>query len=110
MFSSNIRKVTTFVDTNKTQKIFTKSKAVLASSANVSEGNVRSFEEIPSPPGLPFVGHLQMFFKKENAEDLTKFVKNLQAEYGSIVRYDCPYNVFFKIIKYLIKIKSTWNG
>ena len=86
MLSTKLQKVITFVDKNKAQKIFAKSKSAVASFTNVKEENLKSIEEIPSPPGLPFIGNMQMFLKKENAEDLTKFVKNLQAEYGNIVR------------------------
>ena len=87
MFFTKLQKLITFVDKNKAQKIFTKSKSALASFADVKEENLKSIDEMPTPPGLPLIGNLQMFLNKENAEDLTKFVKKLQADYGNIIRY-----------------------
>ena len=87
MLFTKLQKLITFVDKNKAQKIFTKSKSALASFADVKEENLKSIDEMPTPPGLPLIGNLQMFLNKENAEDLTKFVKKLQADYGNIIRY-----------------------
>ena len=44
------------------------------------------FDDIPSPPGLPLLGHLPLLLRRENAENMPRFAAELRAEYGDIVR------------------------
>ena len=47
---------------------------------------VQKFENIPALPGLPIIGNLHQFLKKENANDLSKFAADLKMKYGDMVR------------------------
>ena len=70
--------------TTATKNVF-RQKSALASSAEMLR-DVKSFEDVPSPPGLPIFGHLHLIMKKENAENMVGFFNGLQAKYGNIVR------------------------
>ena len=62
-----------------------RNRSAIASTSEIVD-KVKRFEEIPSPPGLPLIGHITSFLKKENAMNLPKFGKKLQEKYGDIVR------------------------
>jgi len=66
-----------------------RNKSAIASTSEIVE-NVKRFEEIPSPLGLPLIGHMASFLKKENAMNLPNFGKKLQEKYGDIVRLKVP--------------------
>ena len=71
-------------DGPKVLQTFRRSKPTLAASAEA----VKDFHEIPSPPGLPLLGHLFAFMK--NGNRLDKYACELQAQYGNIVRLHFP--------------------
>jgi len=89
MFPSRIRNVLISCDRNTVTKCVSRQKSALASSAEIFE-DVKSFDDIPSPPGLPIFGHLHLLMKKENAENMVGFFGGLQAKYGNIVRIKVP--------------------
>ena len=57
-----------------------------SAAAAAPETEIRSLEDIPSPPKVPLLGHLPMFFEKKNAYDMTTFAAGLHEKYGDIVR------------------------
>ena len=89
MFSARFRSVLISCDRNTVTKCVLRQKSALASSAEMLE-DVKSFDEVPSPPGLPIFGHLHLMMKKENAENLIECFNGLQAKYGNIFRYELP--------------------
>ena len=87
MFPAQIRNVLISCDRNTATKCILRQKSALASSAEMLD-DVKSFEDVPSPPGLPIFGHLHLIMKKENAENMVGFFNGLQAKYGNIVRFE----------------------
>ena len=75
---------------SSTIKCLSKNKSAMAASAEVFEDNVKSFNEIPSPPESWFFGHAPLFMKKENAEHLDQWAAGLQQQYGYMVRLRLP--------------------
>ena len=71
-------------DGSKVLQMFRRSKPTLAASSEA----VKDFQEIPSPPGWPILGHLFAFMKNEKRLD--KFASELRAEYGDMVRLYFP--------------------
>ena len=69
---------------SKIPQMFRRSKPSLAASSEA----VKDFQEIPSPPGWPLVGHLIAFMKNERRLD--KYTSELQAQYGDMVRLHFP--------------------
>ena len=64
--------------------------AITTSAAADLVEDVKRYEDIPSPPALPFLGHIHMFLNKDNAYDMSTFAKGLQAKYGNVVRLSLP--------------------
>ena len=50
--------------------------------------NAKPMEEIPSPPKLPIIGHMNIFTK--HAKTQHKFQDEIRKRYGNIVRYRVP--------------------
>ena len=71
-------------DGSKVLQMFRRSKPTLAASQEA----VKDFQEIPSPPGWPILGHLFAFMKNEARLD--KFARELRAQYGDMVRLHFP--------------------
>ena len=65
-------------------QMFRRSKPTLAASSEV----VKNFQEIPSPPSWPVLGHLTAFMKNERRLD--RYASELQAQYGDMVRLHFP--------------------
>ena len=68
----------------KVLQMFRRSKPSLAASSEL----VKDFQEIPSPPGWPLLGHLIDFMKNEKRLD--KYASELRAQYGDMVRLYFP--------------------
>ena len=56
--------------------------------SSLARSQVKSFEEIPSPAGLPFLGHLLPFLR--NSARLDKLAGELQTQLGDIIRLSLP--------------------
>ena len=67
-------------------KCVSKNKSAVAAAAHHVQDEVKKFEDIPALPGLPVIGNLHQFLKKENADNLFKFFARLRSEHGDIVR------------------------
>ena len=50
--------------------------------------NAKPMHEIPSPPKLPIIGHLNLFIK--HAKTQHKFQDEIRKKYGNLVRYRVP--------------------
>ena len=50
--------------------------------------NSKPMHEIPSPPRLPIIGHLNLFTK--HAETQHKFQDEIRKKYGNVVKYWVP--------------------
>ena len=50
--------------------------------------NAKPVQEIPSPPNLPIIGHLNLFTKHANSQH--KFQDEMRKRHGNIVRYRIP--------------------
>ena len=48
---------------------------------------VEPYNEIPSPPKLPLIGHLPLLMK--GRDRLDKLFEDLRVEYGDIFKVDC---------------------
>ena len=57
-----------------------------AAASPETEAKARSLDDIPSPPGVPLLGHLPLILEKKNAYDMTSFAAGLHEKYGDIVR------------------------
>ena len=53
-----------------------------------SKLTVKDFQEIPSPPDWPLLGHMFAFMK--NGSRLDQYTSVLQAQYGDILRLHFP--------------------
>ena len=84
---SSLRLLVRAQEGSKVLQTAQRSKPSLAASSEVSE-DVRDFQEIPSPPSWPLIGHLLAFMK--HGERLDKHFADLQAEYGDMVRMKVP--------------------
>ena len=66
--------------------------------SKISSEAVKNFQDIPSPPCWPFIGHLASLIKNE--ERLDKYMAELQKQYGDMVRLKLPGNTGNMLILY----------
>ena len=73
-------------DSSNVTQCLVRLRSAAATAAQETETKVRSLDDIPSPPGLPLLGHLPLILEKKNAYDMTSFAAGLHEKYGDIVR------------------------
>ena len=79
-----IRELVRVRDGSKILQAFQRSKPTLA----VNSREVKDFQDIPSPPAWPFLGHLVPFMN--HGERLDKYSAGLHKQYGDMVRLKLP--------------------
>ena len=85
MLARSIRRSLLSDNINVTQCLV-RLRSAAAATTTETEAKVRSLDDIPSPPGLPLLGHLPLILEKKNAYDMTSFAAGLHEKYGDIVR------------------------
>ena len=78
---------------NIARRVLSRENASLTSTIPINEHKkVLPFSSIPSPPSYPLLGHLHLFAKKKNQDNMDKFLESLMKEYGDIVRLKVSYS------------------
>uniref|UniRef100_A0A914ZAU2 Cytochrome P450 n=1 Tax=Panagrolaimus superbus TaxID=310955 RepID=A0A914ZAU2_9BILA len=54
--------------------------------ASASESSINSFDEIPGPKGIPFLGTLPNYRKRENVENYANILLKMYETYGPLVK------------------------
>ena len=58
--------------------------------AATEQTTLKPFNQIPSPPAWPLVGHLPLLAKEENKTRVDRFWREIYQQYGDIVRIKLP--------------------
>ncbi|KAI5634846.1 cytochrome p450 domain-containing protein [Phthorimaea operculella] len=75
-----------FVNLNAINQNFVRNVTSTSASVNVNDAELKSWEEIPAPPSLPFIGQLHHFLPGGSLSDIKTLADKLYKMYGPICR------------------------
>ena len=61
-----------------------------ASVEAADQTSLKPFNQIPSPPAWPLLGHIPLLAREENKTRIDRFWRELYQQYGDIVRFKLP--------------------